>query len=71
MMNEGDEDDNKPAVDENAGPKISMGRIKKRPKKNDGKDAKKEGVAGGVAEFKRDTEAPDEMDNRGAEGFTE
>jgi len=71
MLNEGDEDDNKPAVDENAGPKISMGKIKKRPKKTDGKDAKKEGVAGGVAEFKRDQEAPDEMDNRGAEGFTE
>ena len=35
MMNEGDDDnDNKPAAEENAGPKIKMGRIGKKKKKS-------------------------------------
>ena len=33
MMNEGDDDNDKPAADENTGPKIKMGRIGKKKKK--------------------------------------
>lgn len=33
MMNEGEDDNDRPAVDENAGPKIKMGRIGKKKKK--------------------------------------
>lgn len=37
-MNEGDDDnENKPAPDENAGPKIKMGRIGKKKKKGQGR----------------------------------
>lgn len=48
MMNEGDDDtENKPAPDENAGPKIKMGRIGKKKKKGQarGGEGAREGPA--------------------------
>jgi len=68
MMQEGEEDDNKPAVAENAGPKIKMGRIGKK------KSAAAAAAKGGVVDtgFNKPREqAPDEMDTRGNEGFSE
>jgi len=35
-MKDDDEDDNKPQVDENAGPKIKMGRIGKKKRTKEG-----------------------------------
>lgn len=73
MMKDDDEDD-KPAADENAGPKIKMGRIGKKKRTNAA--GKTEGAAksGGadVGGFKASSSAnPDDMDVRGNEGFTE
>ena len=70
MMNDG-EDDDKPAVDENAGPKIKMGRIGKK-KKTKGAEGAKAGGAGADSGFsKPKSQVPDEMEDRGQEGFTE
>lgn len=71
MMKDDDEDENKPAVDENAGPKIKMGRIGKK-KRTNAPEAK--GAKPGAADaggFKASSAAPDDMDVRGNEGFTE
>lgn len=71
MMNEGDDDDNKPAADENAGPKIKMGRIGKKKKTTKARDADKGGNAQAEGGFTKAKVSPDEMDDRGNEGFTE
>lgn len=70
MMNEGEEENDKPPVDEAVGPKIKMGRIGKK-KKNNARDATKEGGAAVDSGFTKAEVAPDEMDTRGSEGFTE
>ena len=72
MMRDGDEDEDKPAVEENAGPKIKMGRI--------GKKKKTRAAAGGAESNKNEpgyskvgaqSSAPDEDEGRGNEGFSE
>mmetsp|Transcript_36157 Transcript_36157/g.47503 ORF Transcript_36157/g.47503 Transcript_36157/m.47503 type:complete len:104 (+) Transcript_36157:760-1071(+) len=73
MMKE-DEEDEKPAVDENAGPKIKMGRIgkKKRTNKADGKGG--EGAAkdsGFGAQKGSSGGGMMEDESRGTEGFSE
>ena len=72
MMNDG-EDDDKPAVDENAGPKIKMGRIGKKKKTTKGAEGAKASGAGADSGFnnKAKSSVPDEMEDRGQEGFTE
>jgi len=64
-----DDDEAKPPADENAGPKIKMGRIGKKKRTNEAKG--KEGGVSTVGASKERSQAPDEMDNRGGEGFTE
>lgn len=71
MMNEGEDDDNKPQVDENAGPKIKMGRIGKKKKTTKARDGGRDGGAAADNGFSKAKAAPDEMDDRGNEGFTE
>ena len=71
MMNEGEDDnESKPAVDENAGPKIKMGRIGKK-KRTKAAAAAKEGGAEKDTGFTKAQVAPDEMETRGNENFTE
>lgn len=72
MMRDDDDDAGKPAVDENAGPKIKMGRIGKKKKTNAKPDARTGATTGAGADFgKPSSSAPDDMDTRGNEGFTE
>ena len=55
-MNEGDDDnENKPAPDENAGPKIKMGRIGKKKKKGGarGGEGAREGAAAADSGFSK------------------
>jgi hypothetical protein len=74
MMKDDDEDDNKPAADENAGPKIKMGRIGKKKKGKTGGASetagKTSGVGGGATDpsFARSAAVDDD---RGNENFTE
>ena len=73
MMRDDDDDDNKPPADENAGPKIKMGRIGKKKKTKTGAAAEpgkpqSSAIGGGDAGGFKDS-AVDE--DRGAEGFTE
>ena len=70
MMRDGDEEEERPQADENAGPKIKMGRIGKKKRTNAETKKPTGGEAGGFA-AKTAQQAPDEMDSRGAEGFTE
>ena len=72
MMQE-DQDDDKPAVDENAGPKILMGRIGKKKKT---KPSGPKGNEGGPAAADLGYRAPAKSsmmdeDTRGNEGFTD
>ena len=73
MMRDGEDEDRGPAPDENAGPKIKMGRIGKKRRTNaqGGKPAAAEGAGqdGGFAKARQ--AMPDEMESRGNEGFTE
>ena len=74
MMNEGDDDtENKPAPDENAGPKIKMGRIGKKKKKGQagGREGAREGGAAADSGFSKPTASAPDEDDRGNEGFTE
>ena len=70
MMKE-DEEEDKPAVDENAGPKIKMGRIRK--KKPNAKDAAKKGEEATGSGFGAQKEARVAMEDepRSNEGFSE
>ena len=70
-MMQQDDDDEKPAGDENAGPKIKMGRIgkKKRTNAKDADKAKQGGAAADIGAAKPGAMIED--DSRGAEGFTE
>ena len=71
MMQQDDEDE-KPAGDENAGPKIKMGRIGKKKRtnaKDEGKAAKSGGGGADIGASKAGAMMED--DSRGAEGFTE
>ena len=70
MMNDGDDAEEKPAVEENAGPKIKMGRIGKK-KRTNAAGAAKEGAGADSGFSKPANLAPDESDDRGNEGFTE
>lgn len=72
MMKDGEDDDDKPAVDENAGPKIKMGKIGKKKKK--GVSSDKPGAGGAKADggFSKIQSGADDMQDRGNnEGFTE
>ena len=72
MMRDGEDEEEKPAVDENAGPKIKMGRIGKKKRTNAKEsDAKGAAAAGGSGFTAARSSAPDDMDSRGGEGFTE
>lgn len=72
MMNEGEDDNDKPAADENTGPKIKMGRIGKKKKKGaQQRDAGGREGAAADSGFSKPSAAPDEMEDRGNEGFTE
>ena len=56
MMNEGDDDnENKPAAEENSGPKIKMGRIGKKKKKGQarGGEGAREGGAAADSGFSK------------------
>jgi len=65
-----DDDEDKPPADENAGPKIKMGRIGKKKRAGaEGAKGKEGGATAGVSAVR--SSAPDEMDTRGNEGFTE
>ena len=58
MMNEGDDDnENKPAAEENSGPKIKMGRIGKKKKKGQarGGEGAREGGAAADSGFSKPT----------------
>jgi len=69
MMKEDDEDD-KPAADKPAGPEIKMGRIGKKPRKNQAA----KGAAGADSGFggaKTTSSAMIDDDTRGNEGFSE
>jgi len=72
MMKDDDEDEGKPAVEENAGPKIKMGRIGKKKRTNaDAGAGAKSGAAGADTGFTKSSSAPDDVDTRGNEGFSE
>lgn len=70
MMRDGEDEDEKPVVDENAGPKIKMGRIGKKKRTAEG-GAKGAAAAGGENFSNNRPSAPDDMESRGGEGFTE
>lgn len=72
MMKDDDEED-KPAVDENAGPKIKMGRIGKKKKTRPGATGKPADSGAGESGLTKDRTVPgmEDMDSRGNEGFTE
>ena len=70
MMRDGDEDEDKPAVDENAGPKIKMGRIGKKKKTRGGPTASKQDDGIGGISKERTNVAIDEDTRGGNEGFT-
>lgn len=70
MMRDDDEDDAKPAVDENAGPKIKMGKIGKKKRTNAKAEA---GAKSGLTAMdigKTASSGHDEIESRG-EGFSE
>ena len=71
MMRGGEEDEDKPPADENAGPKIKMGRIGKK-KKTRPTGQKTEGAAGASDPYsaKDRQTAPEDLDTRGNEAFT-
>lgn len=70
-MMQQDDEDQKPAVNENAGPKIKMGRIgKKKTGATTGPQTKTAAAeVGGLKKVRE--QAPDDIDTRGNEGFTE
>lgn len=74
MMKDDDEDDNKPAESENAGPKIKMGRIGKKKKTKEaagGAVAGKTSAPGGGASGPSYGGSAAVDEDRGNEGFTE
>ena len=73
MMKDGEDDDDKPAVDENAGPKIKMGKIGKKKKKGGANDKTAAGGSKADGGFSKiQSGANDDMQDRGNnEGFTE
>ena len=71
MMKDDDEDD-KPAVDENAGPKIKMGKIGKKKKKGPKGDSAATGASKADGGFSKVQSGADELADRGNnEGFSE
>lgn len=72
-MKDGEDEDDKPAVDENAGPKIKMGKIGKKKKKGVSNDKAAPGGAKAESGFSKlgGQNAAEDMDTRGNEGFTE
>jgi len=74
MMKDDDEDDNKPQVDENAGPKIKMGRIGKKKRTKEGAAAGSSNTTAAGAKSGADpafAKVNIDDDRGNTEGFTE